>query len=117
MNVKKKAIIMSIKMRRSSGSEPEVGSHKVSAPHEIIYLIFTFLIIVHEILYHIISLFTLKSVKISKQKTIRNQNVIKNDHQKSRAWFFTTLHSNKLKPKITDRFCDLLELKLKKSWS
>ena len=34
-------------------------------------------------------------------------------NQKLRARFFTTLHSNKLKSKITEKFCGFLELKFK----
>ena len=34
-------------------------------------------------------------------------------NQKSRESFFTTLHSDKLKSKIIEKFCGLLHLKLK----
>ena len=34
-------------------------------------------------------------------------------NQKLRARIFATLHSNKLKSKIIEKLCDLLELKLK----
>ena len=56
-------------------------------------------------------------VPILNEKKCNTGQYLKNwkRNQKSRAPFFTTLHSNKLKSKITEKFHRLMELKLKVS--
>ena len=53
-------------------------------------------------------------VPISKETKIQDRPISQKvkRSQKSRAQFFTALHSNKVMSKITVKFCGLLELKL-----
>ena len=46
-------------------------------------------------------------------KNVILTNISKKRNQKSRARYFTTPHSNQLMSKITEKFCGILELKLK----
>ena len=50
--------------------------------------------------------------KGNKNVILANISKSKKCNKKLHALFFTTLHCNKLKSKITAKFCDLLELKL-----